>query len=152
MLAIACYPLSQALEPEIHASNEFTFLKSTPDSCFVLLGTHQWCPVLRDTLYALCGKTVLERLQFRYFSVITKPIWQSSVTRMAFPLSRFGWVCKAYPCPANVIFPQLELIQTLSREFERGPVSVSYTVLLTGVAQATGHTVVNCGVERPFLV
>ena len=39
-----------------------------------------------------------------------------------------------------MIFPQLELIQTLSREFERGPVSVSYTLLLTGVAQATGHT------------
>ena len=48
-------------------------------------------------------------------------------------------LCEAYPCPANAIFPQLELIQTLSREFERGPVSVSYTVLLTGVAQATGH-------------
>ena len=62
------------------------------------------------------------------------------VTRMAIPL--FGWVCEAYPClqAANAIFPQLELIHTLSREFEMGPVSVSYTVLLTGVAQATGHT------------
>ena len=59
---------------------------------------------------------------------------------MAFPLSSFGWVCEAYPCPASAIFPQLELIQTLSREFERGPVSVSYTARLTGVAQATGHT------------
>ena len=37
---------------------------------------------------------------------------------MAFPLSSFGWVCEAYPCPANAIFPQLELIQTLSREFD----------------------------------
>ena len=46
---------------------------------------------------------------------------------MAFPLSSFGWVCEAFPCPANAIFPQLELIQTLSREFERGPVSVSCT-------------------------
>ena len=27
------------------------FFKSTPDSCFVLLGTHQWCPVLRDTFF-----------------------------------------------------------------------------------------------------
>ena len=41
----------------------------------------------------------------------------------------FGWVCEAYLCPANAIFPSLELIQTLSREFERGPVYVSYTVL-----------------------
>ena len=57
---------------------------------------------------------------------------------MASPL--FGWVCEAYPYPDNAIFPQLELIQTLSREFERGPVSVSDTVLLTGVAQVTGHT------------
>ena len=60
---------------------------------------------------------------------------------MAIPL--FGWVCEAYQCPqaANAIFPQLELIHTLSaREFEKSPVSVSYTVLLTGVAQATGHT------------
>ena len=62
------------------------------------------------------------------------------MTRITFPLSSFGWVCEAYPCPASAIFPQLELIQTLSREFERGPVSVSYTLLLTGVAQATGHT------------
>ena len=28
--------------------------------------------------------------------------------------------------PDNAIFPQLEIIQTLSRDFERGPVSVSY--------------------------
>ena len=62
------------------------------------------------------------------------------MTRTAFQLSSFDWVCEAYPCPTNAIFPQLELIQTLSREFERGPVSVSYTVRLTGVAQATGHT------------
>ena len=61
---------------------------------------------------------------------------------MAFQLSSFGWVCEAYLCPANAIFPQLELIQTLSREFETGPVSVSYTVIVrpSGVAQATGHT------------
>ena len=59
---------------------------------------------------------------------------------MAFLLSSFGWVCEAYLCPANVIFPQLELIQTLSREFERGPVSVSYTVWLRGIAQAIRHT------------
>ena len=31
-------------------------------------------------------------------------------------------------------------MQTLSREFERGPVSVNYTVWLTGIAQAIGHT------------
>ena len=30
-------------------------------------------------------------------------------------------------------------IQTLSREFESGPVSLSYTVQLTGVAQTRGH-------------
>ena len=60
--------------------------------------------------------------------VITKPMWSSPVTRMAAQL--FGWVCKAYPYPANAIFFQLKLIQTLLREFERGPVSVSYTVLL----------------------
>ena len=65
-------------------------------------------------------------------------MWQLPVTRMAVPL--FGWVCEAYPCPTNAIFPQLEFIQTLSGEFERGTVSVSYTVRLTGVAQATGHT------------
>ena len=65
-------------------------------------------------------------------------MWQLPVTRMAVPL--FGWVCEAYPCPTNAIFPQLEFIQTLSEEFERGTVSVSYTVRLTGVAQATGHT------------
>ena len=43
-------------------------------------------------------------------------------------------------CTANAIFPQLELIQSLSREFERGPMSVSCTVQLTRVAQATGYT------------
>ena len=37
--------------------------------------------------------------------VINKPIWQSPVTLMAFLLSSFGWVCEAYPCPANAIVP-----------------------------------------------
>ena len=46
---------------------------------------------------------------------------------MAIPL--FVWVFEAYLCPANAIFPQLELIQTLSKEFERGAAYVSYTVL-----------------------
>ena len=52
----------------------------------------------------------------------------------------FGRVCEAYLCPANATFPQFELIQTLSRDFEGGPVSVSFTVRLTWVAQETGHT------------
>ena len=64
-------------------------------------------------------------------------MWLSQVIQMAIPL--FSWVCEAYLCPANAIFPQPELIQTLSRESERGPVSVSYTVLLAGIVQATGH-------------
>ena len=52
LLAIRCNCLlSQALELEIHASNEFTFFKSTPDSCFILFGTHQWCSVLRDMIF-----------------------------------------------------------------------------------------------------
>ena len=46
-------------------------------------------------------------------------------------------VYEPYPCPAKVIFPQLELIQTLSREFERGPMYVSQTARLT-VAEETG--------------
>ena len=54
MLAIACYPFSKALELKIHASNEFNFSnqhQTLADTCFVLLGTHQWCPVLRDTFF-----------------------------------------------------------------------------------------------------
>ena len=62
-------------------------------------------------------------------------------SRMAIPLFKFRWVCdsdfEAYLCPANAIFPQLELIETLLRQFERGPVSVSF---YTAVAQATGNT------------
>ena len=58
---------------------------------------------------------------------------------MALPLSSLRWVCEAYQCPANAIFPQLELIPTFLRELERGPVSVSYTVLLTVVAQETAN-------------
>ena len=27
------------------------FFKTTPDSCFVLLSTHQWCPVLSDMFF-----------------------------------------------------------------------------------------------------
>ena len=46
--------------------------------------------------------------------VIIKQMWQSPVTRLAVPL--LGWICDAYPCPANAIFPQLEFNHTL---FER---------------------------------
>ena len=49
---------------------------------------------------------------------MAKSIWQSPVTLMAIPL--FRWVCEAYPCPGNAIFPQLELIQTLLRESLKG--------------------------------
>ena len=66
------------------------------------------------------------------------PMCPSPVTRMVALL--FGWVCEACLCPACTIFLQLELIHTLERDFGRGPVSVSCTVLLTEVAQATGHT------------
>ena len=59
----------------------------------------------------------------------------------------FRWVCEAYQYPAiaaNVVtvFPQLESIQNLLREFEQGAVFVSYTALLAEVAQvtSTGHT------------
>ena len=74
MLAIACYPFSQALELEIHASNEFIISNQhqTAVSSFgysSVVSSTAWYVLLR---YALCGKTVLERLQFRYFS------WQSS--------------------------------------------------------------------------
>ena len=41
--------------------------KIAPDSCFVPLGSYQWCPVLRN-MHALCSKAVLERFRFRYFS------------------------------------------------------------------------------------
>ena len=160
MLAIACYPFLQALELEIDASNEFIFsnqCQTAVSSFWVLISSVLYC-VIRSSLVCFVWQNhsesrtsplFLSRLSSVWVScsdilagspVITKPIWQSPVTRMAFQLSSFRWVCEAYPCPANAIFPQLELIQTLSREFEKGPVSVSYTVLLTGVAQATGHT------------
>ena len=77
MPAIAFYPFSQALELEIHASNEYIFSnqhQTAVSSFWVLISGVQYYVLLR---YALCGKTVLERLQFRYFSchpVIIKPI------------------------------------------------------------------------------
>ena len=64
--------------------------------------------------------------------VIAEPKWPSPVTRMAVAL--FGRVCDACPSPADAIFARLELIQTLSRGSDSGPVSVSHAVLLTGVA------------------
>ena len=128
MLAIACYPFSQALELEIYSSSEFKFFKSTPDSCFVLMGTLQLCPVVRVTFFffMLCVAKPFLNVSSSYIlagcPVITKPIWQSPMTLMVIPL--FGWVCirlcEAYPCPANAIFPQLELIQALSRESLKG--------------------------------
>ena len=105
-----------------------------------LMCTTSWYLLFR---WDLCHKTVLDCFKFRYFS------WHFShhrayvavpVTWMAVLL--FRWVC-AYQSynrsPANAIFPQLELIQTIWKEFVRDPVSVSCTQL-TGMAQATGHT------------
>ena len=97
--------VSQALELEIHALNEFTF--SNQDQTAVLsFGYSSVVSSTRDTFWfgMLC---VAKRFQFRFLAgrpAITKPIWQSPVTRMAIPL--FGWVCEAYLCPANSIFPQ----------------------------------------------
>ena len=53
---------------------------------------------------------------------------------------RFAWVFVAYQCFAYAIFS--EFIQADSGEFEpeTGPVSASYAVCLTGVAQVTRHT------------
>ena len=46
--------------------------------------------LLRHALAAwMCGKTVLERVQFRYFSGPSCHLWQSPLTRMASPL--FGY-------------------------------------------------------------
>ena len=73
-------------------------------------------------MFFFCMLCVVEHLQFLFLAcspVITKPVWQSPVTRMAFLLSSFGWVCEAYQCPANAIFPQLELIQSLLRVWKR---------------------------------
>ena len=63
--------VSQALEMEIHASNGFTFSnqRQTAVSSFWVLrdssvvSSTSWYFLL---LYALCGKIVLERFQFRY--------------------------------------------------------------------------------------
>ena len=55
--------VSQALEREVHTSHECTFIKSTPDSCFVLLYTHHKCQVLCAMLF-FGSKTVLEHFNF----------------------------------------------------------------------------------------
>ena len=81
----------------------------TPDSCFVFLGTHQWCPVVRDTF--LFGMLCVANRSRTFPVPILQRAVQSSpslfgsrrttpVTRMAIPLC--GWVCEAYPCPANI--------------------------------------------------
>ena len=109
MIKSACNRLlsvSQALELEIHASDEFTVptissSKATPDSCFVRLDIHQWCPELRDTLFfgMFCVAKPFQNVSscdiLAARPVITKPMCLSPVTRMAVPL--FGWVCEAYP-------------------------------------------------------
>ena len=59
------------------------FFKSTPDSCFVLLGTHQWCQILHDMFFfsMLCVAKPFKNVSSSYIlagsPVITKPIWQS---------------------------------------------------------------------------
>ena len=73
VLAIACYPFT-SFETANSRFEWIYFFKPTPDSCFVLLGTHggnssvlssiSWYVLLQ---YALLGKTVLERFKFRYF-------------------------------------------------------------------------------------
>ena len=55
---------------------------------------------------------------------------RSPVITTGKPMWLQHWPATAYLCPANKIFPQPELIQTL----EMCPVSVNYTVLLTGIA------------------
>ena len=62
--------VSQALELEIHASNEFAFQINNkqlfrPFGYSSVVSSISGCVFLR---YALCGKTVLERFQFRCFS------------------------------------------------------------------------------------
>ena len=89
-----------------------------------VVSSTSWYVLLR---YALCGKTVLERFQFRYFSrpsshhqayvAVARARW------LGWPFRFSGGSVKP-PCPANAIFPQRELIQTLLRESERCPVSV----------------------------
>ena len=126
VLAIACYPFYKLWNWKFTLQMHLLF-KSTPDSSFVLLGTHQWSPIPHDTFVfrcALCGKTVPERFQFLYFS------WPSSHHQAYLAVAgdsdghsafkfRVGlWSLSVWPCPANAIFPQRELIQTLSREFE----------------------------------
>ena len=90
------------------------FFKSTPDSCIVLFGTHQWCPVRHDMIFfcMLCMAKQFQNVSCLVGStVITKPMWPSQVTQMAVLL--FLWVSEAYQWPANATFHQLDLIQTL---------------------------------------
>ena len=59
--------------------------------------------------------------------------WMVVLLLQLLPL--FGWV-QAYPCSmactANAIFPQLELMKSLSREFERGHVCQLYSTTHSG--------------------
>ena len=139
VLAIACY-FHRLWNWKFLASNEFTFQINTrqlfrPCGYSSVVSSSSWNVLF---LFALCGKTVLERFQFRYFSG-----WSSH--HQAYLAGASDWdgqsafrvglwslsvSCQFYLSPAWINSNSLE------REFERGPVSVSHTVLPTGVAQA----------------
>ena len=109
MLATACGPFRALRSRKFTPRTGFGATVSTPDSGFrFVMPSYSASCVSQD--------------RFRMLPVpIFWPMWPSPVARMAAP--PLGRVCEPHPCPANAIFPQLELIQTLSREFERGPVT-----------------------------
>ena len=70
-------------------------------SFWVLISGVQYL-MIRSSFGVLCVAKPFQNVSSSYIlagrPVITKPIWQSLVTRMAILLSSFGWVCEAYPC------------------------------------------------------
>ena len=66
------------------------FFKSTPDSCFVLLGTHQWCPVLRDKFFPERTESTDRPAQRRPGPCLADRAWRQAGARADRTTRRLG--------------------------------------------------------------
>ena len=126
--------VSQTWEMEIHASNNLLFQINArqlfrPCHCvWVLISGFQYFAI-RSSGKLCVTKSVSSFNILAGCPVIIKQMWQSPVTRLAVPL--FGWICDAYPCPANAIFPQLEFNHSLFKRVWR-----TYSQTMEGLFQS----------------